>query len=44
MSQLSAALCDHVRLVLFENASHWVQHEEIDEANKLMIELTREGD
>jgi pimeloyl-ACP methyl ester carboxylesterase len=43
MAQLSAALCDHVRLVFFEDASHWLQHEEVEEVNKLMIEFLRES-
>jgi pimeloyl-ACP methyl ester carboxylesterase len=39
MAQLSAALCDHVRLVFFEDASHWLQHEEAQEVNQLLIEF-----
>jgi pimeloyl-ACP methyl ester carboxylesterase len=42
MAQLSAALCDHVRLVFFEHASHWVQHEEAEKVNELMIEFLGE--
>jgi pimeloyl-ACP methyl ester carboxylesterase len=42
MAQLSAALCEHVRLVFFEDASHWVQHEKAQEVNNLLIEFLRE--
>lgn len=44
MAQLSAALCDHVRLVFFEDASHWVQHEKAQEVNRLMIEFLQKGE
>jgi pimeloyl-ACP methyl ester carboxylesterase len=37
MAQRSIALCDDGRLVFFENASHWVQHDEADEVNRLLI-------
>jgi pimeloyl-ACP methyl ester carboxylesterase len=39
MAQLSAALCDHVRLVFFEDASHWLQHEEAQEVSELLIKF-----
>jgi pimeloyl-ACP methyl ester carboxylesterase len=39
MAQLSAALCEHVRLVFFEDASHWLQHEQAEEVNRLIIEF-----
>jgi pimeloyl-ACP methyl ester carboxylesterase len=34
----SIARCDHGRLVTFDNATHWVQHEEVDEVNRLLRE------
>jgi pimeloyl-ACP methyl ester carboxylesterase len=37
MAQRSIALCDVGRLVFFENASHWVQHDEACEVNRLLI-------
>jgi pimeloyl-ACP methyl ester carboxylesterase len=37
MAQRSIALCDDGRLVFFENSSHWVQHDDADEVNRLMI-------
>jgi pimeloyl-ACP methyl ester carboxylesterase len=43
MAQLSAVLCEHVRLVFFEDASHWVQHEKAQEVNELLIEFLREN-
>jgi epoxide hydrolase 4 len=44
MAQLSAALCDHVRLVFFEDASHWLQHEKTQEVNELLIGFLREDE
>jgi epoxide hydrolase 4 len=37
MAQRSIELCDNGRLVFFENSSHWVQHDEADEVNRLMV-------
>jgi epoxide hydrolase 4 len=34
--QPSVDLCDNARLELFENASHWVQHEEAERVNALL--------
>ena len=36
MAQPSIELCDDGRLVLIEEASHWVQHEEADRVNELI--------
>ena len=35
----SAALCDDGRLEFFENATHWIQHEEADRVNERLIEF-----
>jgi epoxide hydrolase 4 len=43
MAQLSAALCEHVRLVFFEDAGHWVQHEQAEEVNELLFEFLKAG-
>ncbi len=42
MAQPSIDLCDQGQLVFFENASHWVQHDEAEEVNRLLIEFMRE--
>jgi len=38
MVQPSLDLCDNGRLVFFENATHWVQHEEAEKVNQLLLE------
>ena len=35
----SMALCEQGEAVLFEKATHWVQHDEADEVNKRLIEF-----
>ena len=37
MAQRSLELCDHGELTFLENASHWVQHDEPDEVNRLIL-------
>ena len=39
MAQESIELCDNGRLVTFENATHWVQHDEAEEVNRQLIEF-----
>ncbi len=39
MVEPSIALCDQGEAVLFEKATHWVQHDEADEVNKRLIEF-----
>jgi pimeloyl-ACP methyl ester carboxylesterase len=34
MARPSIELCDDGKLVLFENASHWVQHDEAEAVNR----------
>lgn len=41
MAQPSIDLCDDGRLVFFPEATHWVQHEEADEVNRLILEFAR---
>lgn len=36
MAPLSLELCDNGRIVFFENATHWVQHEEAVQVNELI--------
>lgn len=38
-AEASMAFCDQGRLVKFEKASHWVQHEEADKVNALIEEF-----
>jgi epoxide hydrolase 4 len=39
MAPPSIGLCDDGRLVFFEEATHWVQHEEADRVNPLLVEF-----
>jgi pimeloyl-ACP methyl ester carboxylesterase len=41
-AQPSIDLCDNGRLVFFEDATHWVQHEKTDDVNRLMVEFLRQ--
>lgn len=41
MVQPSLDLCDNGSAVMFENATHWVQHDEADEVNKNLIRFLR---
>jgi pimeloyl-ACP methyl ester carboxylesterase len=36
MAQSSVDLCDDGRLVLFDDAGHWVQHDKADAVNALL--------
>ncbi len=42
MAEASARLCDQVELTFFENASHWVQHEEPEAVTKALLEFFKE--
>ena len=35
----SASLCEGGRLELIEEATHWVQHEEPDRVNRLLLDF-----
>lgn len=39
MAELSAGRCDRPRLVYFEDAGHWVQHEEAEAVNRYLIDF-----
>ena len=41
MAQPSIDYCDDGRLVYFEDATHWVQHDAADEVNHLLFEFLR---
>ena len=41
MAQASLDLCDDGRLVLIEEATHWVQHEEADRVNPLISDFLK---
>lgn len=43
MAEKSAAKCDDARLVRFENATHWVQHDEPARVNALLYEFFRDA-
>ena len=38
MAQRSIEKCDHGRLVMIDQATHWVQHEEAERVNALLLE------
>ncbi len=39
MARLSLDYCTDGKLVLFEDATHWVQHDEVEEVNQWLIEF-----
>ena len=39
MARPSMDYCDDGRLILFEEDTHWVQHDEAEEVNRLLIEF-----
>jgi pimeloyl-ACP methyl ester carboxylesterase len=41
MAQPSIDLCEQGKLVFFENASHWVQHDQAERVTALLIDLLR---
>jgi pimeloyl-ACP methyl ester carboxylesterase len=41
MAEASAAMCDDARVVKFEDATHWVQHDESARVNALLYEFFR---
>lgn len=41
MAQPSLDLCDQGQLVFFENATHWVQHDEAQQVNQHILEFLR---
>jgi len=43
MAAPSLARCERGRLVVVDEATHWVQHEEPERVNRLLLELFREG-
>jgi pimeloyl-ACP methyl ester carboxylesterase len=43
MAQESIELCDDGRLVFFEDATHWVQHDKADEVSALMADFFSEA-
>ncbi len=42
MAQPSIDLCTNGRLIVVETATHWVQHEEADLVNQLLIEFLKQ--
>ena len=43
-AQPSIDLCAHGRLVFIEEATHWVQHEEPERVNELIVDFLRENE
>lgn len=43
MAQPSIDLCDRGRLVMIEEATHWVQHEEPERVNRLLLDFFQES-
>ncbi len=43
MAQASVGYCDDGRLVYFDKATHWVQHDEPQQVNALLAEFLTEG-
>ncbi len=41
MAQLSIELCDQGKLIPFEEATHWVQHDEAEKVNEHLLEFLR---
>lgn len=41
MARLSLDYCHDGKLVLFEDATHWVQHDEAEEVNQLLLEFLK---
>ncbi len=39
LAEASIELCDHGKLVFFEQASHWVQHEEVEGVNRWLMDF-----
>lgn len=42
MADASAELCDDARVVYFEKATHWVQHEEVEQVNQQIAAFLHE--
>lgn len=42
LAEASMDLCDNGRLVIIDNATHWVQHEEPEQVNRLLLDFFRE--
>lgn len=42
LAPLSLARCDHGRLAWLETATHWLQHEQPETVNQLLLEFLRE--
>ena len=42
MAQPSIDLCKNRKLIFFEDATHWVQHEKLEDVNNHLLEFFRE--
>jgi len=41
MAEASLALCDQGRLIFYEDATHWVQHEKAEQVSQALVEFFR---
>ncbi len=39
MAEESLKLCDHGKLIMYENATHWVQHDEAEAVNHALVDF-----
>ncbi len=44
MAQASLEYCEDGQLIYFEDATHWIQHEEPDRVNELMVKFFKSRD
>jgi pimeloyl-ACP methyl ester carboxylesterase len=44
MAQASVEYCEQGQLVYFDEATHWIHHEEPDRVNRLMVEFFKNHD
>lgn len=44
MAQDSLKYCDDGKLIYFDEATHWIQHDEPDRVNQLMLEFFKNGE
>jgi epoxide hydrolase 4 len=43
MAEASAGFCDQAKVTVFEDATHWVQHEQAEAVTKALLDFFWEG-